>query len=184
MSAVAVSARRATPASPVRVVLVRHGIAAERGAAYPDDSTRPLTARGAERVREVARGLVAIGVDADEILTSPFVRTRQTADLIAEAFTPRPKVTNVHALAVGGRAAAVVDYLSKLTRRRGVVLVGHAPLIGEVAAKLVGARRAIEFRKGAACCVELDALPPTRAGALRWFLPPRVLRLVGQSAPK
>jgi len=135
-------------------------------------------------VREVACGLVALGVDPEEILTSPFVRTRQTADLLAEAFTPRPKVTNVHALAVGGRANAVVDYLSKLTRRRGVIVVGHAPLIGEVAAKLVGARRAIEFRKGAACCIEFDALPPTRTGALRWFLPPRALRLVGVSAPK
>lgn len=171
-------------AAGVQVYLVRHGIAAERGAAYPDDSIRPLTARGADRVREIARGLVALGVEVDEVLTSPFVRTRQTADLIADALARRPKVTNVHALAVGGRAAAVVDYLSKLHRRRSVALVGHAPLIGEVAARLIGARRAIEFRKGAVCCIELDALPPTRAGALRWFLPPRLLRLLGGPASK
>src|SRR5438552_8109471 len=60
--------------------LIRHGLAAERGEAYPDDSKRPLTSRGIQRLKREAKALNALDVSFDVILTSPFVRTRQTAE--------------------------------------------------------------------------------------------------------
>ena len=65
--------------------LIRHGVAAERGEEYPDDSKRPLTSEGIARLRRRRKALEALGVGFDQILTSPLVRTRQTADVFAES---------------------------------------------------------------------------------------------------
>jgi phosphohistidine phosphatase SixA len=54
--------------------------------------------------------------------------------------------------------------------------VGHEPGVGELAARLVGSRHPIEFKKGAVCRIDLDELPPNGPGDLRWLLPPKILR--------
>lgn len=161
--------------------LVRHAPAAERGPAYPDDRQRPLTPDGEARMAEIAAGIAALGVELDEILTSPFVRTRQTAEILARAWNPPPKVTDLSALATDGRPADVFAALAKRSARRRVALVGHMPGIGELAAALLGLPEALDFKKGAVCCVEIDALPPRRRGRLQWFAPPRMLRRLGKA---
>lgn len=159
--------------------LVRHAIAAEPGPEYPDDSRRPLTAHGIERFRECVAGLAAAAIEIDEIVTSPFVRARQTAGLLAEGLAGRPRITTLRALAMGGSPAEVIDGLARGVQARSMALVGHMPGIGDLTARLVGARRGFDFRKGAIACVELDGLPPRGPGTLRWFMPPRLLRRLG-----
>ena len=156
--------------------LVRHALAEEGGEAWPDDAKRPLTEEGTARMRKAARGLVSFGVTIDVILTSPLVRTRQTAEILASAFDTRPPLVNVDALAPGGTWAAFSAELAKHARRERIAIVGHEPGIGELASRLVGAKQAIEFKKGAVCRIDVDQLPPGGSGLLRWFLPPRVLR--------
>jgi phosphohistidine phosphatase len=163
---------------PYELYLIRHGIAEERGEKWPDDNKRPLTDEGMERLREEGRGLVRLGVTFDIVLTSPLVRTRQTAEIIASAFDDRPNVVIADSLAPGGTFQAVVADLEKHGKKTQLALVGHEPDIGELAARLVGARRAIEFKKGAVCRIDVDALPPAAPGALRYFLPPKLLRAV------
>jgi len=75
--------------------LIRHGIAEARGDAWPDDNKRPLTERGITRMRKSARALAKLGMTIDVVLTSPLVRTRQTAEIVASAFDPRPAIVNV-----------------------------------------------------------------------------------------
>jgi phosphohistidine phosphatase len=156
--------------------LVRHGVAEERGEAWPDDAKRPLTDEGMSRLRKVTRGLAELGVSLDAILTSPLVRARQTADILAAGLDPTPVVVTVDALAPGGAYAALVAELGKHARRTRVALVGHEPGIGELAARLIGSRHPIEFKKGAVCRIDLDELPPNGPGDLRWLLPPKILR--------
>ena len=164
-------------ASPsYELYLIRHGVAEARGDAWPDDGKRPLTERGAARLRKAARALARLGVSIDVVLTSPLVRTRQTADIVAAAFDPRPAVINVAALAPGGTQASVLTELEKHMRRGRIAIVGHEPGIGELAGRLAGMRHALEFKKGAVCRIDVDTLPPRAAGTLRWFLTPKVLR--------
>jgi phosphohistidine phosphatase len=165
----------------VTIYVVRHAIAAESGPDYPDDSRRPLTPKGAERFREAVVGLLALGVEIDEILTSPYVRARQTADLLAEAYAKPPRITNVHALAEG-QPIEVIDTLARYGKRRSLAVVGHAPHIGLVAARLLGHRRGLDFKKGAVACIEVEALPLPRPGDLRWFATPAMLRRIGGAA--
>ena len=159
--------------------LIRHGLAAERGENYPDDTKRPLTSDGMQKLRKEAKALLALDVNFDVILTSPLVRTRQTAEIIAAAFKSPPPIVNMPSLAPGGSHSAIVEELAKQQRRHRVALVGHEPGIGEFAGRLIGLRRPLEFKKGAICRIDVTALPPTGPGRLRWFLTPRILRKVG-----
>ena len=160
----------------LQLYLIRHGVAAERGDEYPDDSKRPLTAEGISRLRKEARALDVLGVVIDQIVTSPLVRTRQTADLIAESLKSRPPVATSDALAPAGTPGAVMQDLAKYSKKGNVALVGHEPNLGELAARLIGARGAIQFKKGGICRIDYETIPPKGTGQLRWFLTPRILR--------
>jgi phosphohistidine phosphatase len=162
--------------APYELYLIRHGVAEPRGEAWPDDAKRPLTESGASRLRKAAKALTRLGVSIDVILTSPLTRTRQTADIVAAAFDPRPAIVNVDALAPGGTHANVLAELEKHVRRGHIAIVGHEPGIGELAGRLAGMRHALEFKKGAVCRIDVDTLPPRGAGTLRWFLSPKILR--------
>jgi phosphohistidine phosphatase len=163
---------------PYEIYLIRHGIAEERGEAWPDDTKRPLTGAGIARLRREARGLVRLGVAFDVVLTSPLTRTRQTADAIAASFDPRPPIVAVESLAPGGTYQAVLGDLEKQARRTRIALIGHEPGIGELAARLAGSRHSFELKKGAACRIDLETLPPAGPGTLIWFLTPKILRSV------
>jgi phosphohistidine phosphatase len=160
--------------------LVRHGIAAVRGEQFPDDTKRPLTSHGIARMRREAEGLAALGVGFDIILTSPLVRAKQTADALATSVPGKPPVLTTEALAPGGTHAAIVDELAKHSRRTRIALVGHEPDLGELAARLIGAKKAIELKKGSVCRIDVQSLPPAGPGRLRWLATPRMLRKSGK----
>lgn len=165
-------------AAILELYVVRHAIAAEHGPKYPDDRARPLTPEGIKRFKEAVRGLVAIDVELDVILTSPLTRAEQTATLLADGLGKRVPVEVVDALAPGGKFTAIVEAVSKQARRhrRRMALVGHEPDLGETVARWLGARGHVEFRKGAVCALEVDGATPAGPGTLRWLLTPRVLR--------
>lgn len=169
-----------TRVRPCELYLVRHAIAAERGDDWPDDTKRPLTADGVSRFRAVVEGLVWFGVELDEIYSSPLVRARQTADLLSAGLAHRPAVRTLDELAPAYEPAQVLTALARRVKRRRVALVGHEPDLGELAAALIGAQRALPFRKGGVCRIDVDRLGASAAGSLIWFLPPKVLRRAGR----
>jgi len=162
-------------AGPYQLYLIRHGVAEERGDAWPDDAKRPLSEGGIERLQKSARGLARLDAWIDVILTSPLVRTRQTADIVASAFDPRPSIISVDSLAPEGTFTALVADLEKHGRKTRIALVGHEPGIGELAARLIGSRHSIEFKKGAVCRIDVEQIPPVGPGDLRWMLTPKIM---------
>jgi phosphohistidine phosphatase len=163
---------------PYELYLIRHAIAEERGDKWPDDTKRPLSEDGTRAMRRAARGLARSGVTFDVLLTSPLVRTRQTAELVAAVFEARPPIVAVESLQPDGSYQAVLNDLQKQARRCRIALVGHEPGIGELAARLIGSRHPFEFKKGATCRIDVETLPPSGPGTLRWFLTPKILRLI------
>ena len=161
---------------PYELYFVRHGLAEERGDAWPDDNKRPLTDDGMARMRKAVKGLSRIGVAVDVVLTSPLVRARQTADILAGGLDPRPSIVTIDSLAPAGSYAAVIHDLEKHARKCRIALVGHEPMMGELAARLVGSRHPIEFKKGGVCRIDVENLPPAGPGDMRWMLTPKILR--------
>lgn len=160
----------------LELYLIRHGMAAERGDEYPDDSKRPLTSHGISALKKEAKALAYMGVDFDHIISSPLVRTKQTAEVFAQALPSKPALTLSDSLAPAGAPAAVFQELAKHMRKERIAIVGHEPNLGELAARLIGARVPLEFKKGAICRIDFEVFPPKGVGSLRWFLPPRMLR--------
>jgi phosphohistidine phosphatase len=159
----------------IELYLVRHGLAEDRGEAWPDDAKRPLTEEGMAKLRKAARALARLGVSFDVILASPLVRARQTAELIAAGFDPKPHIVTAESLAPGGSPAAVMADLEKHAKRERVALVGHEPGIGELAARLIGSRHPVPFKKGGICRIDVLSLPPSGPGELRWLVTPKIL---------
>jgi len=163
----------------LELYLIRHGVAAERSDDYPDDSKRPLTNQGIAALKKEAKALVHLGVDFDQIISSPLVRTKQTAEVFAQALPSEPAVTLSDSLGPAGAPAAVFQELAKHMRKERIAIVGHEPNMGELAARLIGARVPLEFKKGAICRIDFEVFPPKGVGSLRWFMPPRMLRQIG-----
>lgn len=159
--------------------LIRHGIAADRGADYPDDSKRPLTSAGISALKKEVRGLVELEVTLDLIITSPLVRARQTADVVAQGMPGKPAVVLSDALAPAGSQAHLLQELGKHMRKASIALVGHEPNMGELAARLLGAKGSVEFKKGGVCRIDFDVFPPKGLGTLKWLATPKMLRRLG-----
>jgi phosphohistidine phosphatase len=159
--------------------LVRHAIAAERGDEWPDDTKRPLTAKGIARMREAVEGLRELDVEIGLVLTSPLVRARQTADVLAEGLKPVPKVETLAELGPGGAAARIAEQLAAHDGVEALALVGHEPGLGELAAWLVGSKTPFAFRKGGVCRIDVTRLPPAGNGQLIWLATPKMLRALG-----
>jgi phosphohistidine phosphatase len=164
---------------PCELYLVRHAIAAERGDEWPDDTRRPLTERGISRFKIGIKALPVLDVAIDEIFTSPLVRAKQTAELLAAALETRPTVKVLDALAPGHTPGAAMAQLAKAAKRRRIALVGHEPDLGELAAHLIGAQRPLPLKKGGICRIDVEGLSARRAGSLIWFVTPKVLRKIG-----
>jgi phosphohistidine phosphatase len=166
--------------------LVRHAIAAERGDAWPDDELRPLTPDGVRRMARGVEGLAALDVRVELVVTSPLVRARQTAELVAAGVRgadgrTTPAVVVRPELAPDGSPVAVMTALAAQTTASTFALVGHEPDLGALAAWLVGAARPIPFRKGAVCRIDGRGWPARRGSAdLVWFATPKMLRRLGR----
>lgn len=154
--------------------LLRHGIAQERQPERPD-AGRALTAAGRDRTAAVLDRLVAAGLRADRLISSPFCRARQTAEL-ALAAGMAPGLELAEALAPGGDPRPLLVHGWPEPIRR-LLLVGHEPDLGDLAAWLIGAPAgAIRLRKAGLLVLRLAAAPPQAGAAeLRLLLTPRVL---------
>src|SRR6266568_2569207 len=161
----------------VQLYLVRHAIAEERGEDWPDDTKRPLSDEGRIKMAKQVTGLERLEVRIEEVLTSPLVRTKQTAEILAENLSSRPRVTEFPMLAPGHTPKEVMTALRDYAKRSSLALVGHEPGLGDLMAALIGTRKPITFKKGGVALVKLDRLPPDLGAAeLCWFVPPKLLR--------
>jgi phosphohistidine phosphatase len=170
----------------MRLLLVRHGIAAALGGSVARDEDRPLTAQGQRRLRQVAAALLHLAPPPRAILTSPLLRARQTAEILAQAWGDlRPEIAP--ALARGDirdlrRALAGFD------NEDTILLIGHEHWISKFTAHLLEGKsgRAFRYRKGGVALIETAGKAQVRPrdpadagrGTLLWFIPPRVFRKI------
>ena len=162
------------------VYLVRHGLAIETAdPKCPPDPKRHLTPEGVKKTREAMAGLRALGAEPDVLLTSPYLRAVQSAELAADALNyPIEKIKHSEALLPGTPPAALFKELAKL-RADEVMCFGHAPHLDLALAAAMGLRAPItQLKKAGAACVEMETLNPPR-GLLIWVFTAKVLRLLG-----
>src|SRR5688572_2862332 len=116
----------------MKIYFVRHAEALPLEASGVNaDADRPLTEKGHAQCRALAAALLRQGVRLDLILTSPYLRARQTAQGILDHWPdPRPRVEECEGLAPEGKASKVARAVRKL-KPESVALVGHMPDLAE-----------------------------------------------------
>ena len=156
--------------------LLRHGIAIDRADPdCPPEAERYLTKKGKARTREAARGLSWLGIEPDLILTSPWLRARQTAEITVEELGCATQPENSDALLWDAPPARL---LKMLVDRKPVsaLCVGHAPHLDVFISYLVGCELPLtELKKAGLAVLHADRLAPGR-GMLLAIYPPSVLR--------
>jgi phosphohistidine phosphatase len=161
----------------MQLLVVRHAIAAERSARWPDDAERPLTPAGAERASQAALGLKRIADPPARVLASPLRRAEETAAILTR-FAGWPEATVCVQLLPGASPEELLALLAR-TRDRSIAVVGHEPAIGRLlAACLPGgvSETAFEMKKMGVALLEFPGAARAGRGRLVWLLPPKVLR--------
>jgi phosphohistidine phosphatase len=160
-----------------RLFLLRHGIAVPPGTPGIADEDRALTPSGRRRTRQVARGLEALGLDVERIVTSPLRRARETAEIAAEALGREEALEENEALGADRSAESVAVWLGARSEA-SLLLVGHNPWISDLVGLLCtgSPRGSIELRKAG-----VAALTGRMEGgySLDWLARPRLLRRLG-----
>ena len=164
----------------MQLYIVRHGIAIDReDPKCPSEAERYLTEDGIKKTRQVAKGLAALGLHADLMVSSPYVRAMQTAEIFAAALEyPKPKIRHSESLLPGAEPAVFLRELAKEKSVSSVFCFGHAPHLDGLLAAAIGAQRHItSLKKAGVAFVELKRLSPPN-GELIWLITPKLVRKV------
>jgi len=151
---------------------LRHAQAADRETWDRPDDERPLTEKGRRQAERLGRLLAAAGLTPDAVLTSPLVRARETAEIVADLLGA---VVRIESRLGEPLDLATVDAILDDAGSPGrPIVVGHDPDFSEIVTELVGAP--ILMRKGALARIDVERPLESGAGDLRWLLPPDLLR--------
>jgi phosphohistidine phosphatase len=160
------------------IYICRHAWAGERGdPKWPDDSLRELTPEGIDRYEKVVKALASRGFAPTQIATSPYVRCRQTAEIIAKKVDGAPPITELDALEPGSELGPLIEW----SRKHGdvnVAWVGHSPDVERLAAALIGDHVAsVRFAKAAIAAIGFEGAVAVGEGELCWLATAKVLGL-------
>lgn len=158
----------------MEILLLRHGIAADARPGQAD-AERTLTGEGKQKLQSLFRRLRKAGVRPALILTSPYLRARQSAELAREVLAPQAMIVPARALAPGSSPQEAWDEIRLYVNQPSVLCSSHEPLCSDLAAFLLGAAELhVDFKKGAIMRIDVEGSGARPSGTLRWMVYPRL----------
>jgi phosphohistidine phosphatase len=163
----------------VELLIVRHAIAEDRevfAATGREDALRPLTAEGTRKMKRTARGLREVVPSIDVLVSSPFTRANETAEILRREYD-LDRIETARELEPGTALNDLATWLGELDQSV-VAIVGHEPQLGRLVTYLVtgSERSGVGLKKGGACLIEFEGKPRAGGGRLAWAIPPGILR--------
>jgi len=151
--------------------LLRHAHAGDPGGWRGDDDLRPLSEKGRRQATRLGATLAGWSEAPDLFITSPRVRARETAELVAQAL--RAEVVEDRRLAevLDAEVAAAIAAGHDAARP---CLVGHDPDFSSLLGELLGLGE-VPMRKGALARVDFEGGIRAGRGTIRLLLPPEPL---------
>lgn len=158
----------------MEIYLLRHGIAEDLRAGQKD-ADRALTDEGKRKLRVVARRARLAGVKPTLIVTSPYRRAVETAEIVAAELKYKGQLLRTKALVPDSSPEAVWEEIRAHKQELQIILAGHEPLFSALAAYLLNAPSlVIDFKKGALMRVDIEQLSAHPRGILKWMLAAKV----------
>jgi phosphohistidine phosphatase len=167
----------------MNLYIIRHAIAVDEATSdYESDSERPLTDKGRKKMRQIARALRKLGVEFDLILSSPYVRACETAEILADTFKMKKKTVFSDNLIPVGNPELLIGEINEKYSVDSIALVGHEPYLSTLIGMLVAENAKIDvtLKKGGICYLSADDLHhDDHRATLEWLLPPGILMEIG-----
>jgi len=152
----------------MRLYIVRHGEAETRA---NSDAERALTGRGRDAVAEIWQSLRRDGVQVARLMHSPYVRARQTAEVIGEQY-PGIRLEACDLITPDDPVMPVIDWLAAQPTLEGCVLVSHMPLVAALTGALSeGVSARVPFSVGTVACLDME-VASVGGGRLIWTRSP------------
>jgi len=161
----------------MKIYLVRHAIAENpETSGYEDDSLRPLTDKGREKMKKIAGALKDIGVNPDLIVSSPYVRASQTASILAKELKYKEEIAYSDSLVPMGEPDDMIGEINEKYSVDKLMLVGHEPNLSMLMSVLLAGNPdiSINLKKGGVCCISVDDLHYDRKAVLEWLVTPKI----------
>jgi phosphohistidine phosphatase len=160
--------------SLMQIYLLRHAIAEEAEAGMADRD-RALVPEGRKKLKEVLRLARQADTAISLILTSPYRRARETADIVADLLANEAEVMETKALEPDSNAENVWREVRAHKPIDSVMLVGHEPLLSTVTAFLLNSPSLrVDFKKSALVRLDIEQFTTQPHGTLRWMITPKV----------
>src|SRR5688572_13844320 len=167
----------------MNLYIIRHAIAVDEGMpGYEDDSQRPLTDKGRNKMRQIAKALRHLGVEFDLILSSPYVRACETAEILADVFKMKKKIVLSDNLIPLGNPELLIGEINEKHAVDSLAIVGHEPHLSTLIGLLTseGSKLEITLKKGGVCYLSADDLHhQDHRATLEWLLTPGLLIEIG-----
>jgi phosphohistidine phosphatase len=158
----------------MEIYLLRHGIA-EDGKPGRPDSARELTDEGRRKTADVLRLAKKAGVRPALILSSPYIRAKQTAQIAAAELGYEADILTVESLVPHSSPENVWKDIRDHGHEPSILLAGHEPLLSSTVAYLLNAPSLrVEMKKAALVRIDVESLRIAPHGVLRWMLVPKM----------
>jgi phosphohistidine phosphatase len=158
----------------MELYLLRHGIAEEHSATGRD-ADRSLIEEGREKLRRVLKRAASAAVSPSLILSSPYKRALETAEIAASELHYEGQILRSGSLTPDSSPSSVWSEIREHRNEASILLAGHEPLFSATVALLLGSTHdMIEFRKAALVRIDIHSFGPTPQGVLQWMLTPKL----------
>lgn len=166
----------------MELYVLRHAIAlSATEAGVSQDAERPLSEEGVDKMKTIAAGMKKIGVEVELVLSSPYVRAKETAIIAHDRLGKDVSLEFTTALASGQDAKFVLAELKqRFQKSKRIMIVGHEPDLSNLIGRITSlGRLRVEMKKGGLAKIEITELSPELKGTLEWLLTPKVMLQIG-----
>ncbi len=165
----------------MKLYVVRHAIAEERGKKVYENDDRPLTKIGVRKMDKNAKGIAKIIPSSLSIISSPLKRARNTSEILASKLQKSASISLSDDLLPGATVENIIQLCKAHSDHEAIMIVGHEPSLGKFVSTILQQRiQSVQLKKGAICCVEFNCDQPKKSELL-FYIPPRVLRTLSRS---
>ncbi len=158
----------------MQIYLLRHGIAEDAAPGHAD-ADRALTHEGKDKLRRVLKRARAAGAEPSLILSSPYKRALETAEIAADVLGYSGRIGRTHALTP---EASPYDTWSEIRAHHdehAILVASHEPLMSSLAAFLLNSPSlVVDMKKGALIRVDCPRVAAQPHCMLKWMLVPAV----------
>jgi phosphohistidine phosphatase len=162
----------------MELYVLRHAIALSASeAGVSQDAERPLSDEGRDKMKRIAEGMKRLGIEVDLVLSSPYLRARDTALIAHDGLGLKDRLQFTPALASGEETKLVLDELKeRFISQHRIIIVGHEPDLSTIISRITAqGRLQVEMKKAALAKIQIHQTHPELKGYLEFLLPPKAL---------